>query len=154
MVSVIWWRSKAFWLKTQLFLSFQIFQTLASHNNVMKEWVNQGNPAMWLNWWKWPWTLSVATKEIPNHCKTNSHTCPNIAQLKNKWHAVSSALQPLIHLSSSCWSTRRDTRLSFVGSLLRRSLQANGDTFSGTYLCQTSSNIPLERGSSTVMRKW
>jgi len=139
-LSVMLCASKAMLLKTRLFCSFQITQTEASQIILRNEWEERGNPARCPNWRRWSWAALGAMQERPNHRRTKNNTLLNVSRPKNKWFTVSGQPHPPTQILSSFWSNRRRTKLSFVGSQLRNSIQANNKTFNGAWLCHTSSN--------------
>ena len=140
-------------LNTRSFLSFQITQTEVNQIILKNICVDLGNPAMLVNWIKYWWRSLDDAEEIPNQSQMWDQRDPNTLQSIKRCVAVSLLPHPDTHTASEWTRTLCRTKLSLVGSRLRRRRHTNTDTLEGKSLCQTSKTWDLSAKSPEVVRK-
>jgi len=128
-LSTICWRELFLLLKTLLFLSFQIYYTVANQITCKMERFDLAAPPIKLNRIKWLDASKGITEEIPSHLRIWFQTDPKKLQCNNKWEDVSTAPHRPTQDWASMSITWRRQRLSLVGSLSRNRRQANNTTF-------------------------
>jgi len=112
-------------LNTRLFLSFQRIQTEANQiilKNICEDLCKPGILINWVRCWR---SSRGEAVEIPSQSQTCDQREPKTSQPKNKCVAVSWLPQPDTQTASSRETTLRCTKLSLVGSLLRRRRHTN-----------------------------
>jgi hypothetical protein len=154
-LSNIWCVVASLVLKTLLFRSFHITQVQHNHISCKNERRTRVPPDEWMNWIKWSRNEFRSAEEIPIQDFTRPHKGAKAGQERNTWWAVSNPPQPNTTHSRASWKMiLRLAKLSFVGNLLRKSLQAKTETFRGTCLCQIKSAVAFSPGGSIVVSRW
>jgi len=147
-LSAIWYVEHSLPMKILLFLSFQIFHTVAYHINRIMDWrALEQLPPTKPNWLiKSAGTLGT-TEQTPSHRWIKCQTSLKKLQCKNKWGAVSNEPHPPTHKLSAEAMTPRRIKLSLVDNLSRNKRQAKRTTFRGISLCHRS-------WKETVVAEW
>jgi len=137
-----------------LFCSFQRIQIQQSQIMCKNERREVYPPKEYLNWLKCSMTCWGSTKYTPIQVSTSCQRELKVEQWIIRCYVVSFWPHPDTHNWESMGITPRCNKLSFVDHLLRKSRQAQIDTFRGTFLCHTASETASWSWISCLISIW